>query len=207
MNIENLQLDIKDLDSDPIKQFATWFNEAQKQTSMNYPNAMCLSTIDKEGFPDSRIVLLKEFSNSGFSFFTNTNSTKGQSLLKYKHCALNFYWDDLHRQIRIQGEVSLVNDDNADEYFKSRPRDSQIGAHASLQSEELENRLALEERFQNIKNKYNETDVPRPKNWSGFIVKPFRIEFWQERASRLHDRFIYDLNKNTKEWKITRRYP
>ena len=194
-----------DCPADPFELFAGWFDSAAK-SGVRYPNAMNLATVGRNGFPDSRIVLLKDFSPSGFVFYTNTHSAKGNALAAVPQAALNFYWDALMRQVRIQGRVEPVSTAEADEYFSTRHRDSQIGAHASVQSRELESRELLEQRYQEFEKKFDGQKIPRPPHWSGYCVVPERIEFWQERRSRLHDRICYQLNPDGK-WAFGRLYP
>ena len=195
----------KDCPPDPFKLFAVWFAAAEK-SGVRYPNAMNLATIGSNGFPDSRIVLLKDFSPDGFVFYTNTRSAKGTALAAVPQAALNFYWDDLMRQVRIRGHVAPVSAADADEYFTTRPRESQIGAHASEQSRKLESRELLIQRFNEIEKKFDGQKIPRPPHWSGYCLVPDRIEFWQERESRLHDRICYQLDPGGK-WGFGRLYP
>ena len=199
-------LEISDLKKSPYEQFALWFSEIEKTNSLKYPNAMSLSTIDEAENPDTRIVLLKHYSESGFVFFTNSTSTKGKALAKTPKASLTFYWDALERQVRIQGEVITASSSESDEYFQSRPRESQIGAWASLQSQELDSRATLEKRFEEFSKKYEGTPIPRPPHWHGYRVTPKKIEFWQAQAFRLHDRFVYTLT-NDNSWNIRRLYP
>jgi len=202
-NTSEGELNESDLMDDPIELFDTWFKVA-KTTGLNDPNAMCLSTIDEVGVPDSRMVLLKGFDKRGFVFFTNSQSNKGRSILKTPNVALNMFWDPLGRQIRIQGEVEIVSSEESDDYFSSRRRESQLGAWASLQSQELDSRQILEGRLQEFSLSFPEA-VPRPPHWYGFRVKPGKIEFWQNRKDRLHDRFVYRLLDG--DWKVQRLYP
>ena len=197
--------DVEDLKSDPLELFESWFEEAKQSSGMSYPNAMCLSTIGEDGFPDSRIVLLRSFGEKGFVFYTNLQSTKGKSLAARPPASLNFYWDENQRQVRIQGVVSPVSNEQADEYFASRPRNSQIGAWASHQSQPLKNRKELEDRIKSYEAKFAGAIVPRPPHWSGFCLSPKRIEFWQEREFRLHDRFVFE--KSQKGWEVSRLSP
>lgn len=190
----------------PIEQFAVWFDEAIRCRAIQYPEAMCLSTIDSHGYPEARMVLLKGFDERGFSFHTNRESRKGKSLLETKRAAITFYWEPLHRQVRIQGGAELVSKEEADRYFQTRPRVSQIGAWASKQSQVLKNRTVLTSRMAQFKKKFRGSEVPRPAYWVGFRIVPQNIEFWQQRAHRLHDRFLY--TKNGKGgWKVVRLYP
>lgn len=194
------------LKPDPIEQFAEWYGIAEQSPAIIYPNACCLSTIDPDGFPNGRMVLLKGFGESGFSFYTNTTSLKGRSLSATPKAALTFYWPTLYRQVRIQGETSIVSDEDADEYFRSRPRLSQLGAWASQQSTELPDRRVLEERVRELDERYRTEEIPRPAHWTGFLLNPRRIELWQERDGRLHDRFEYS-RVQAGSWGRRRLYP
>ena len=192
------------LNDDPIDLFAKWYEEAKKN-EVNDPNAMNLATISKDNKPSSRIVLLKSFSVKGFIFYTNTLSKKGNSLENNKYAALNFHWKSLLKQIRIEGEVSKVNDNEADEYFNSRPIDSRIGAWASSQSDYLKNRSELLKKVEIIKEKFTNKSIVRPPHWTGYLVIPSLIEFWQNMPHRLHDRVEYI--KTESGWKAQNLYP
>lgn len=198
-------LDIDSVEKDPIIQFEKWFKQAIKSEALE-PNAMNLATLSENGRPTSRIVLLKGIENAQFIFYTNYQSQKGRELELNPACALNFFWPELERQIRIEGVVSRVSADTSDTYFQSRPRASQIGAWASPQSALIKERSILEERVVQIEKKYKDLKVlPRPKQWGGYGVTPFKIEFWQGRPSRLHDRIVYTLVDA--KWKINRLAP
>ena len=192
------------LKEDPIKLFAKWFKDA-KNKEINDPNAMNLSTVSENNKPSSRIVLLKSYSDQGFIFYTNTLSKKGKSLSKNKFVSLNFYWKTLKKQIRIEGKTVKVNNKTADKYFYSRPIESQIGAWASIQSKNLKNRLELKNRFNDYEIKFKNKKVTRPPHWSGYIVVPNLIEFWQEMPHRLHDRVEFKKIKST--WKAKNLFP
>ena len=192
------------LNEDPINLFAKWYEEAKK-TEVNDPNAMNLATISKDNKPSSRIVLIKSFSVKGFIFYTNTLSKKGNSLENNKYAALNFHWKSLLKQIRIEGEVSKVNDNEADEYFNSRSIDSRIGAWASSQSDYLKNRSELLKKVEIIKEKFTNKSIVRPPHWTGYIVIPSLIEFWQNMPHRLHDRVEY--RKTESGWEARNLYP
>lgn len=189
---------------DPLKLFGVWFAEAEK-AEPNDPNAMSLATLGEKGRVSVRIVLLKGYDERGFCFFTNTLSRKGGQLKLQQHAALCFYWKSVRRQVRIEGVVETVGEDEADAYFKSRPRGSQLGAWASLQSEVLPDRATLEARLKEYEKKFEGQDVPRPPHWSGYRVIPDMIEFWQDMPHRLHDRLLFTRDK--KGWKRERWYP
>ena len=189
---------------DPIKQYERWFEEAVESEILD-PYAACLSTVDFEGKPSSRILYIRDFSNNGFIFYTNFNSKKGNDLNKNKYGSLNVFWPDLERQIRIQGEIEKVNKSISDKYFNARPRSSQIGAWASNQSENLHNRAELEAKIEFFKEKFKNIEVPRPPHWGGYCLVPFLMEFWQGRPSRLHDRIVY--NKENNQWIKSRLSP
>lgn len=176
--------------SEPFDLFGQWLKDA-KGKETNDPNAMALATVDDEGLPDVRMVLLKDFDTDGFVFYTNTLSNKGQQLLLNPRAALLFHWKSLRRQVRIRGSVTRVSDAEADAYFQSRARQSQIGAWASDQSRPLEGRFALEARVAQFGLKFGLGTIPRPPHWTGFRLKPQSIEFWRDRAFRLHDRVVF----------------
>jgi len=190
---------------DPIAQFARWFDEAKTCRSIEQANATCLSTIDPNGNPDGRMVLLKAFDARGFVFYTNMHSVKGRSLAAQPKAALTFFWEALKRQVRIQGAVTKVDDAEADAYWKTRPRIAQIGAWASLQSEVLDRNRTFIRRLSEFGLKFGTKPVPRPPHWTGFSVEPVKIEFWRARRGRLHERFLYTRTDN--RWNIQRLYP
>jgi pyridoxamine 5'-phosphate oxidase len=189
---------------EPWSLFKTWFEEASR-SEPNDPNAMALATADGDGLPNVRMVLLKGADPSGFTFFTNTESNKGRELLANPKAALVMHWKSLRRQVRARGPVAAVGQEEADAYFRSRPRDSRIGAWASQQSRPLESRFALEKSVAAYAAKYALGEVPRPPYWMGFRIAPVSMEFWQDRPFRLHDRvqFIRDGDG----WRRTRLYP
>ena len=198
-------LDFKDLKADPLDQFRDWYDYASASQVLE-PNAMILSSIDEKGFPDSRVVLLKEITQSGFVFFTNYESNKGRQLARDGKCSLVFNWLGVERQVRIQGVASKISRERTQEYFSSRPKSSQIGAHVSPQSKPLDSRDLLEEKQRFFEEKYkSSTVIPAPENWGGYEVELTEIEFWQGRSSRLHDRFAYSRESNI--WKIKRLAP
>ncbi len=197
-------LDIADVDKNPLKTFNQWFNEAMK-AEVTEPNAMTLSTVGKNNVPAGRIVLLKEV-DKGFVFYTNYQSDKGRELEENPVAGLTFFWPELERQVRIQGDVEKVSEEMSTEYFQSRPKESQIGAWTSPQSSVIKNREILQEREQSIASKYKDDKVlPRPKQWGGYRLNAFHIEFWQGRPSRLHDRIAYTLIEGN--WQINRLAP
>lgn len=194
-----------DLNPDPIKQFESWFTEAANAEILE-PNAFTLSTVSALGKPSSRIVLLRNFDYRGFTFYTNYDSRKGSDIAANPNVAMNFFWADLERQIRINGIAERISTLESIDYFKSRPRASQIGAWASDQSKELASRELLEARIAEIEKQFAGKDVEKPPFWGGFCIKPETIEFWQGRPSRLHDRLRYTRIPNA-EWKIERLNP
>ena len=197
-------LDIKTADPDPFNQFAAWMKIAV-DANVSEPNAMNLATVSDTGQPSSRIVLLRNFDQDGFVFFTNYESHKGRELEAHKKAAINFFWSELHKQVRIEGSVVRVPDWDSDDYFQSRPRESQIGALASQQSKELNSREELEQNVKNLTNELNGKEIKRPAYWGGYRIIPHFFEFWQGRPSRLHDRIKYEKAGN--EWRKCRLYP
>ncbi|RAM50573.1 MAG: pyridoxamine 5'-phosphate oxidase [Hapalosiphonaceae cyanobacterium JJU2] len=194
-----------DVDLNPFIQFQKWFDEVLTAQLLE-PNAMTLATTTTDGKPSARIVLLKDFDERGFVFFTNYNSHKGQELAENPQAALVFWWAELERQVRICGHVEKISENDSDRYFQSRPFQSRLGAWASNQSDIIESRTLLEQRFQELQAKYENQDVPRPPHWGGLRVIPTEIEFWQGRSSRLHDRILYTRLDNN-DWKIQRLSP
>jgi pyridoxamine 5'-phosphate oxidase len=181
-------LDLNHVKDNPLQFFQTWFNEAKESDGIDESNAMSLTTLGDDGFPRARVVLLKDFSEEGFVFFTNYNSEKGKSLVKHPKVGLSFYWPNLERQIIIKGEAEKLSKNKSDQYFDSRPRGSQLGAHVSPQSEVIPNRKFLEDLQSSLEKKFQNKDIPRPEHWGGILVRPYEIEFWQGRPNRLHDR-------------------
>ena len=191
---------------EPFRLFAAWFADAKK-SEPNNPDAMTLATVDADGLPNARMVLLKGCDERGFVFYTNLDSVKGQELAEAPKAALTFYWKSLQRQVRVRGEVEPVSATEADAYFASRPHMAQIGAWASKQSSALESRLAFEKAIAIQTAKFAVGTVPRPPNWSGYRVVPIQIEFWQERPFRLHDRIVFQRASLNAPWTKTRLYP
>ncbi len=184
------ELDEASVSDDPIQQFQLWYEEAIA-AGLDEPNAMTLATASPEGRPAARVVLLKQYDAKGFGFFTNYQSRKGQDLEANPFAALLFFWQPLERQVRIEGRVEKLSSEESDAYFQSRPAETRIGAWVSEQSKVLSGREVLEARFEELKRRYAEGPIPRPLHWGGFRVVPETFEFWQGRASRLHDRLRY----------------
>ena len=205
LKVTTAQLGFTERD-DPFALFAEWLKDAEAKEP-NDPNAMTLATVDEEGLPNARMVLLKDFDDKGFVFYTNFESQKGQELLATGKAALVFHWKSLRRQVRVRGLVEKVSETEADAYFKSRPRDSRIGAWASAQSRPLEGRFALETSVAMYTAKFAIGDVPRPPHWSGFRVKPLANEFWHDRPFRLHDRVVFNRATPNDNWNKAKLYP
>lgn len=193
-----------DVQLHPIHQFSKWWDEAIL-SKIEEVNAMTLSTVTKEGKPSARIVLLKGFDDTGFVFYTNYESDKGKQLHERPFASLVFFWKELERQVRIEGACVKVSDHESDEYFHSRPQGSQLGAWASAQSSIIEGRHVLEEHLNDLEHRFSTGTIPRPPHWGGFRVIPDKVEFWQGRSSRLHDRILYQ--KNADSWSISRLAP
>lgn len=198
-------LDERNVDANPIVLFKLWFDTAIASGS-RLPESMTLATASKDGSPSARMVLLKEVDDQGFVFYTNYNSAKARQLEENPRAALVFYWGQLDRQIRVEGSVERVTTAESDEYFRSRPRESQLGALASPQSEVVDSRELLEQRFQEFDEMYRDREVERPMHWGGYRLRPARIEFWQNRSGRLHDRVVYERQADD-SWSINRLAP
>jgi len=193
-----------DLASDPLEQFRSWFAEAG--AALEVPEAMALATASLAGAPSARMVLLKGFDERGLVFFSHHTSRKGRELDANPQAALLFHWSPLGRQVRVEGSVSNIPEDESDAYFATRPRDAQLGAVASRQSEPLESRALLDERIVELTSELREDPVPRPPTWGGFRLVPAAWEFWQHRSSRLHDRFRYE-RESSGAWRVERLFP
>ena len=203
---ETAGLDRADLDADPIAQWHAWYDQAAS-AGVAEPNAMTVATVDQHSAPDSRVVLARTVDARGFVFYTNYDSAKSLQLLVKPVASAVFAWLDLHRQVRVRGTVQRISEHDSDEYFASRPRESQIGAWASPQSQPVADRAVIEARVAEFRAKFENQNVPRPVNWGGWCLEPDSIEFWQGRPSRLHDRFVYNLDHTTRQWKIQRLAP
>ncbi|MCB1416305.1 MAG: pyridoxamine 5'-phosphate oxidase [Nitratireductor sp.] len=190
----------------PFEQFGEWLKLAE-ESEPNDPTAMSIATVDADGMPNVRMVLMRRWDERGIVFFTNFESQKGTELLASSKAAANFHWKSQRKQVRFRGPIEVVSDAEADDYFFSRPRGSRIGAHASKQSRPLESRFALEKAVAIWSAKFGVGEVPRPDYWSGFRIKPVSIEFWSDGQFRLHDRIRYDRDEPEGDWRVTRLYP
>lgn len=200
---ELLETEIKE---NPLEQFRDWFLEAEASPNISEANAMAISTLEKDGCPRTRMVLLKSYNWEGFVFYTNYDSRKGKAIeSSYKAC-LHFFWPSLEKQIIIKANVERIAENLSDGYFAERPKGSQLGAMVSPQSQVIPNREFLENNLKKLEEKFKDKEVPRPSNWGGYIAKPYEIEFWQGRPNRLHDRIIYELDADF-NWNISRLAP
>jgi pyridoxamine 5'-phosphate oxidase len=190
--------------TEPFRLFGEWLEDATK-SEVNDPNGVALATVDEDGMPDVRMVLLKGFDERGFVFYTNFESAKGRQIMANRKAAMCFHWKSLRRQVRVRGPVEVVSDAEADEYYATRPRGSRIGAWASKQSRPLESRFALEKAVAEYTAKFAIGEIPRPGHWSGFRIVPASIEFWHDRPFRLHDRALF--TRDGDGWVKTRLYP
>ena len=196
----------KDLRENPMEQFQQWFLQAQQSDTVQEPNAMSVATIGLDGFPKTRVVLLKRFTDEGFIFYTNYNSEKGKAILANPNICLSFFWPVLERQIIIKGTAEKLPTNLSDGYFQSRPRGSQLGSIVSQQSEVVPSREYLQKQLSSLEKEMEGKSLKRPAHWGGFLVRPISLEFWQGRPNRLHDRIIYTLQADY-DWKIERLSP
>ena len=203
LNYEQDQLLESTISNNPFGQFKYWFDLVQK-ADIKEPNAMTIATATKNGMPSARMVLLKGFDETGFTFFTNYGSRKGKELLENPFASLLFWWREFERQVRIEGKIEKISRNESEEYFNLRPLKSRYGALSSHQSEVVENRVVLEKRFLDLEKQFGE-NPPTPENWGGYKLIPSKFEFWQGRRDRLHDRIVYEKVKN--DWKIYRLQP
>ncbi len=203
---EKGELLLDNVPNNPVELFRDWFVEVEEHFNVGEVNAMTISTVGLDGYPKSRVVLLKKYTHEGFIFYTNYNSEKGRAITVNPNICLSFFWQSAERQVIIKGKAEKIAENLSDGYFESRPRGSQLGAIVSNQSEVIANRDELETKLKAMEIQYKEKDIMRPKHWGGFMVKPVEIEFWQGRPNRLHDRIRYQLQKNF-NWKIERLSP
>lgn len=199
-------LDLPDLAASPVEQWHRWYEQAAA-VDVPEPHAMILSTVDDTGAPDSRVVLARGVDDRGITFFGNYDSAKGRQLARSGRASCVFAWLALHRQVRVRGTVRILDSHDSDEYFASRPRESQLGAWASPQSQEIANRTELDLRLTEMETRFSEREVPRPVHWGGWLLVPDSFEFWQGRPSRLHDRLLYRRSPEDDSWSIVRLAP
>lgn len=203
---EKFQLIESEVKDNPIEQFRDWFLEAQSTAGISEANAMAISTLEEDGCPRTRMVLLKAYTWEGFIFYTNYDSRKGKAIERTHQACLHFFWPPLERQVIIKAQLERLPENLSDGYFSERPKGSQLGALASPQSSVIPNREFLEERLKTLEQEYENKAVPRPENWGGYLARPYEIEFWQGRPNRLHDRILYQLNE-AYDWEISRLAP
>jgi len=203
---EKGELLLDNISDNPIELFRDWFVEVDNHFNIDEANAMTVSTLGLDGYPKSRVVLLKKYTFEGFIFYTNYNSEKGKAIEANPNVCLSFFWHAAERQVIIKGKAEKIAENMSDGYFESRPRGSQLGAIVSNQSEVIENRTVIEDRLKALELQYEGKDILRPKHWGGYLVRPVEIEFWQGRPNRLHDRIRYQLQEDF-NWKIERLSP
>lgn len=203
-NYQKFELSEQSVDHDPIQQLMEWLNDAIDDQQLD-PNAMVLSSIDSAGYPDARVVLLKELTPAGLVFFTNYNSSKGQHIASDGHVSVLFFWPGLERQVRIKGFAEKIKEEDSELYFKSRPLESQLGAWASPQSEVIESRKILTDNYMRYQQEFENQEITKPPFWGGYLIRPTYFEFWQGRSNRLHDRIQYSLSDHN--WLIHRLAP
>ena len=199
------ELSIEKVDPNPLQQFRTWFYQVQDDGGVDEANAMTLTTVGENDNPRGRVVLLKKYDENGFYFYTNYDSQKGRAISHNPEVCLSFFWPNLERQVIIEGVATKTSESDSTNYFHSRPKGSQLGAIVSAQSQEIADRKTLENRLNALELEYENKEVPKPENWGGYLVAPKRIEFWQGRSNRLHDRILYTLKDL--DWIITRLQP
>lgn len=203
---EKSELNEATISDNPLEVFQKWFHEVEASDGVDEPNAMTVSTIGLDGFPKSRVVLLKKLTYEGFIFYTNYESEKGRAIQENPNVCISFFWPNLERQVIIKGEAEKIAENLSDGYFESRPRGSQLGALVSEQSQPVASREVLETRLKTLENKFDGKEIERPKFWGGFLVKPVSIEFWQGRPNRLHDRILFTLTPDL-DWAKQRLQP
>ncbi|WP_318312507.1 pyridoxamine 5'-phosphate oxidase [Flagellimonas crocea] len=203
---EKSELTEDSIKENPMELFQKWFHETEASDGVDEPNAMTVSTIGLDGFPKSRVVLMKKFTFEGFIFYTNYHSEKGRAIEANPAVCLSFFWPNMERQVIIKGKAEKIAPNLSDGYFESRPHGSQLGAVVSDQSEVVPSREYLEVKLKELEQKYDGKEVPRPEYWGGYLVRPVSIEFWQGRPNRLHDRILYSLQEDF-DWKIERLAP
>lgn len=194
------------ISDNPIQLFQTWFYEVENSDGVDEPNAMTVSTVSLDGFPKSRVVLLKKYTHEGFIFYTNYNSEKGKAISENPNLCLSFFWANLERQVIIKGVAEKLPENLSDGYFESRPEGSKLGALVSEQSTVIDSRAVLEDNLARLEKEYSDKEIERPKHWGGYLVRPVSMEFWQGRPNRLHDRIRYNLTDEY-EWKMERLAP